>query len=158
MCFSSQWFCGTQYLRSRSYEPEQKSLKPAKNRGFTGCVCEKICIYCAYLSPVRKLERRYTSPLGAPTKAERLASTLARTCIIGCRTRTDKLLKSLRTRRHILLGNLHTHIAVMPRLKTITGHRLTTIREAQNISVTRSVLRQPLTSQRIAITLLQTAE
>ena len=45
----------------------------------------------------------------------------------------------------------------MPRLKTITGHRLTTIRETQNISVTRSILRQPLTSQRIAVTLLQTA-
>ena len=45
----------------------------------------------------------------------------------------------------------------MPRLKTITGHRLTTIRETQNISVTRSILRQPLTSQRIAVTLLQSA-
>ena len=45
----------------------------------------------------------------------------------------------------------------MPRLKTITGHRLTTIRETQNISVTRSILRQPLTGQRIAVTLLQAA-
>ena len=80
---------------------------------------KKICIYCAYLFLTRKPEIRCTSPLGAPTKAERISPDPSSHLLNWVPLPVpDKLLKSLRTRRHILLSNLHTHITVMPRLKT----------------------------------------